>query len=484
MTATTLRDVEDLDLSDFDLTPIEPESNDCVCYLRISDDKRNDASGVARQKRLCIKRAAELGWTIVAFYIDNDTSAYKGSVKRPEYERMLFDLSTGTAQAILTFGSDRLTRRFRDLVDLTDFLDTYKIAVQTITGGEIDLTSAGGRMKARMLGTVAAYESELRSERVKAKMLELAEQGLFSGGARPFGYESNGIDVREDEARYVRDWAIDILDGKTLRAVADSANAAGIKTANGKQWGGTTVRQVLTAPRVAGLRQHQGQVIGDAAWDGLLDYGTWLNVQAILTDPSRKHKQAVKYLLTGFLFGPDGSILRGGPASNANGSTRRVYQTRGGKPNVKIDAAIIEEAVELAVLDATDKTAFIKPRGKRVEVDTSAVDAAQAELDLIYAAKDAGELPLADFLKLIPEYRAKLDAAKAEVEDAAPVAGPPPKLYQWLAKRGALRRAWEADELDFADKREVLAYVLDRVEVGPAGGRKFEPERLQWSFKV
>jgi DNA invertase Pin-like site-specific DNA recombinase len=397
---------------------------------------------------------------------------------------MLFDLSTGIAGAVLTFGSDRLTRRFRDLVDLTDFLDRYKIAVQTITGGEIDLTSAGGRMKARMLGTVAAYESELRSERVKGKMLELAEAGLFSGGQRPFGFEPDGVTLREDEARYVRDWAIDILDGKTLADVARAANQAELLTANGKTWSPSTVRQVLIAPRSAGLRQHQGQVIGDAVWDGLIDYGTWLNVKAILTDPSRKHRQHVKYLLTGFLFGPDGTILRGGPASNPDGSTRRVYQTRGGKPGVKIDADIIEEAVEIAVLDATDKTAFIKPKGKRVEVDTAALDKAQSELDMIYAAKDAGELPLADFLRLVPEYRAKLDGAKAEVESATPVAGPPPKLYEWLAKRGALRKVWEADALSFEDKREVLSYVLDAVEVGPSQGRTFNPERLSWRFKV
>jgi site-specific DNA recombinase len=479
----TLSDVESLDLSDFDLTPIAPESNLCVVYLRISADKRNDASGVERQKRLCIERARLLGWTIVAFYCDNDISAHSGKV-RPDYERMLFDLSTGAAQAILTFASDRLTRRFRDLVDLTDFLDTYKIAVHTITGGEIDLTSAGGRMKARMLGTVAAYESELRSERVKAKMDELAEAGLFSGGTRPFGYERDGVTIREVEAQAVRDWAADILDGKSLAQICRDAKEAGIKSAQGKDWHPSTVRNILVAPRTAGLRQHRGETIGEAVWEPLLDNGVWMNVKAILTDPTRKHRQKVSYLLTGFLFAPDGTPLRGG-TSTKYGKMRRIYESRGAKPrNSKIDVAKVEEAVEVALLGRSDTTSFIKPRTKPVEVDTSEVEQAQAELDLIESERKAGRLDLPGYLALRPEYVAKLDAAKAKVAESAPLPGPAPKVYQWLSKPGALRKAWEAGELDFDAKREVLSYALDGIEVGPGTGRVFNPERLRFRWKV
>jgi hypothetical protein len=56
-------------------------------------------------------------------------------------------------------------------------------------------------------------------------------------------------------------------------------NRRGIKPAGGKKngeskidnWQGSTLRRVLISPRIAGLREHNGEVVGKAVWPAIID---------------------------------------------------------------------------------------------------------------------------------------------------------------------------------------------------------------------
>jgi DNA invertase Pin-like site-specific DNA recombinase len=50
------------------------------------------------------------------------------------------------------------------------------------------------------LGAVARYESEHKSERVRRKHHEIAQQGGWHGGVRCVGYEADGMTIRDSEA--------------------------------------------------------------------------------------------------------------------------------------------------------------------------------------------------------------------------------------------------------------------------------------------
>ena len=43
-------------------------------------------------------------------------------------------------------------------------------------------------------------------------------------------------------------------------------------------------------PRIAGLRQHQSEVIGEAAWPAIVAREDWEALTAMLNDPSRRSK--------------------------------------------------------------------------------------------------------------------------------------------------------------------------------------------------
>ena len=140
-------------------------------------------------------------------------------------------------------------------------------------GGEIDLANPQGRLTARIKGSVAKHETEQLTRRVKAKMVERAESGAPHGRTaygwrREQLYDDQGRrwgsrDVlHPEQAAVIRASATAVLAGDSLRAIVARLNARGEVTLDDKTWTTTTLRSILLRERNAGLRVHQGQVIG------------------------------------------------------------------------------------------------------------------------------------------------------------------------------------------------------------------------------
>lgn len=73
--------------------------------------------------------------------------------------------------------------------------------IHTVAEGDIDLSSASGRLQARLVGAVAEHESEHKSERIARKHQEIAAAGRWKGGGpRPFDYERDGVTIEPAEA--------------------------------------------------------------------------------------------------------------------------------------------------------------------------------------------------------------------------------------------------------------------------------------------
>lgn len=138
-----------------------------------------------------------------AEYVDNDVSAYSGKV-RPQYQRMLADLQDGQRDAVIVYHVDRLTRRPLELEQFVSALDAARVKHVRFVVGDMDLGTGDGLMIARMLGAMAAHESQTKSRRVLRKMDQNAALGLPHGGwHRPFGYDEDKITVRRDEAAVI-----------------------------------------------------------------------------------------------------------------------------------------------------------------------------------------------------------------------------------------------------------------------------------------
>ena len=159
--------------------------------------------------------------------------------------------------------------------------------------------------------------SDGSSARIKRRMLQKAEAGEFHGGPRPFGYGQPPVDdsaeakrasiatyneINEAEATLLKLAAEKILDGGSLRSICKDWRARGIKSTRGGNITETMLARTLIKPRIAGLIEHKGSILGKAQWPAIFDEATWEQVKTILTDPSRKTTRANRdYILRGIL---------------------------------------------------------------------------------------------------------------------------------------------------------------------------------------
>ena len=114
----------------------------------------------------------------------------------------------------------------------------------------------------------------------------------WTGGPRPFGYEADGMTVREVEAAAVRKAYEALALGASLASIACDWNGAGLRTGrSGREWTTAGVRECLKNPRYAGRRGYLGEDIGPAAWPAIVPEETWLATRGILTAPGRVSAQ-------------------------------------------------------------------------------------------------------------------------------------------------------------------------------------------------
>ncbi len=100
-------------------------------YARISSDEEDDRLGVTRQVDDCTAEARRRKWRIVDTYIDNDVSATRSKV-RPEYRRMLADITAGRINGLIVWDVDRLTRTPRELEDIIDLADRNGLSLASV----------------------------------------------------------------------------------------------------------------------------------------------------------------------------------------------------------------------------------------------------------------------------------------------------------------------------------------------------------------
>lgn len=449
-------------------------------YVRISRDRVGGGLGVDRQEADCRQLADRLGVEVVAVHSDNDISAYSGK-RRPGYTALLEQVRAGRVDVVLCWHTDRLHRSPTELETWIDAAEPHGVQVHGVKAGALDLATPSGRMVARQLGAVARYESEHRAERVAAQKAHAREAGHWLGGARPFGYEADGLTLRHDEADLIRSGTLAILSGSTLRSVVKAWNEAGIPTSRGRTWTHRNTPLVLRRWRNAGLTEHDGAPGVRAEWESIVSVDQVREVRAVLDGISSRHRaisvgSRARWLLSGIAECPCGAPLR----AVTSKARPRVYRCAayelGGTDHVSRQADPIDTLVEDVIesrLARGDITALVQPTDAGVDVSLLRRERDRAEQRL---GEIAGMLGDDD---LTPEQartasakaRARLDEANRQLA-AAERSSP-------LAKLAAVADPvawWRDPETDIDDRRAVVRGLL-RIVVQRTGGgrRRFDP---------
>ncbi|WP_369132017.1 recombinase family protein [Modestobacter sp. I12A-02662] len=452
-------------------------------YCRISDDRRGLGLGVERQRQDCHELARRHGWEIVGTYIDNDVSAYSGK-PRPQYADLMDAVRAAAVDVVLAWDPDRLHRSPAELESFIVAVERAGVDVVTVQAGEWDLSTANGRLTARLLGSIARHESEHKSERVRRALEQNATAGR-PHGRRAYGWQRQRTPdgaVREvvvpEEAAVVRRIADALLAGESLRSVTAALNAEGIPSPAGKPWGKNMVRALVLRERNAGLRVHQGEIVGDGAWDAILDRGRWEQLRAALSDPGRRTSTgtAAAHLLSGLAH------------CGVCGAALRVAQNRG-IPSYRCSASgcVIRRKVDLdRLIVGLVAARLARPDAVSLFVPDDSVErsAALAEAEQLRGRLDHAADQYADGAidgRQLERITAKLRPLLAEAEGRSRVLDPAP-LLDGLVGAEHWAEVWES--LPLSRRRAVVDTLLTiTVNRTRQGARTFDPEAVAIGWK-
>jgi len=475
-------------------------------YLRISDADRDDFNAIWRQYEDACRVIERMGWALYAdadtkhpefagAFVDHSLSASKRNVRRPAYERMLAAARSGVIGAVVCYNFDRLTRQPRQLSDWIDLAEDSGFRIKTLSE-DYDLNTADGRLHARIKVDINASEVERKSERQKRANDQRAAEGKPMPVRRVYGFAEADDKTKGNTTPHPTEAGIvkrlfeeaDADAKPNLWRMAEQLNREGVKmttspktSARAGAWTPTTVRNVLTNPRYAGLivsltREERDTMSATALRNARRDRSRWVvapNVKPIikrdlfervftkLTDKTRATApadKARKHFLTGvarcFLCGKTLICRRG------NGQSYYVCPTSIGidrQPgHTQISKAPVERGVALAVgfTLATRASDVLAALGAAQGIDSTAVaarlDAIDAEVAEVMTDRSAGLLTAAQSrptLERLREERTKLedDLAAAHRSNVSTA------VLARMAKRYAA---------DFADRQPAIGAAM------------------------
>ncbi|RAN79321.1 hypothetical protein B5P43_15540 [Bacillus sp. SRB_336] len=454
-------------------TTTNPAPRRAAIYTRISKDPNLEGLGVARQLEDCRKYAAEQGLEVVAELEDNDTSA-SGLKTRPSYLQLRELMEGRHIELAIVWALDRLHRNMSELAAFIELSQGTGVAVASVMGGAIDLSTADGRFSASIFGAVAAAEREKAQERVKRKHLELATNGKWPG-RRVYGYEADAT-VIPAEAAIIRELAERVLAGDSFNEIARDLNTRGVGTVNSSTWRASTIVAIVSAARIAGHREHHGVITAKNAWTAIIDDETSMLLRARLAPGQTGVKRGGprKHLLTGLLkCGKCGYPLVRGLGGRLRVPIYRCAKNVGA-PNcggLTINAAPAEEFLAEVLFQARDRPAELetKDAGELAKwaAEREKLDQRKKQLAELVGS---GQMDVAD-------WAIASTALKKQLADL-----PEPDLRPRRPRQTGAELRAEWPTMSTPERRKLLEDTFVEVKVMPrlivTGAKVFDPRRF------
>lgn len=222
---------------------VERPADTVIAYIRVSTEEQvRSGAGLDGQRAAIEGYARNRGWNIAEWFEDAGVSGTVSPAARPQLSAALAAMAAGQASILLFHRADRLARKAGDLLALRDRAEREGWALAS-SDGNVDLTTAGGRMMFTVLGGVAELERDLISQRTREALAARRAAGVRLG--RPSTLPTEVLD------RILTERA----DGRSWRAIAEGLNSDGVPTAHGgKQWWASSVSKAAAGQDAAVVR--------------------------------------------------------------------------------------------------------------------------------------------------------------------------------------------------------------------------------------
>jgi DNA invertase Pin-like site-specific DNA recombinase len=173
-------------------------------YMRVSTKHQDTASQEPELRRWAESHEGASTW-----YHDTYTGT---SMDRPGFRQLVKDIEMGEVDTLVVWRLDRLGRTAKGLINLFDDLVRWKVNLISLRDG-LDLVTPSGRLMANILAGVAAFETEIRAERILAGQTAARLRGVHWGGSSP----GRRIKVTAEQIASIHHLK---TDGQTIAAIA------------------------------------------------------------------------------------------------------------------------------------------------------------------------------------------------------------------------------------------------------------------------
>ena len=156
-----------------------------IAYLRVSTTEQT----IAQQRKAIEDYAAAHNLVIDKVYSDEGISAYSKTFEAREGLLEILELSEqGLVSDLLLFETSRISRRYGESVSLIERLTMKGVRIHSVVdNGVINQNDIDSLMNA-FRSYMNQQSSKLTSERIKAKLAHLKQQGYYTGGSTLWGF--------------------------------------------------------------------------------------------------------------------------------------------------------------------------------------------------------------------------------------------------------------------------------------------------------
>ncbi len=210
-----------------------------VTYRRVSTKEQGKSGlGLEAQSRdiaLYLASYAEEPWEVIGEFTEVDSGA---NADRPELTKAMA-LAKKEKATLLVAKVDRLSRDVEFIAGVVKKLGKY-LRIATLP--------QAAKFEIHLWAILAEQERDFISHRTKAALAEAKKNGRVLGGLRDTTMRRNDAlrETADANAERLRTIVLPMVQqGRTLRAMAEALDSAGVKTPRGGQWHAKTVQRLI-----------------------------------------------------------------------------------------------------------------------------------------------------------------------------------------------------------------------------------------------
>ena len=500
----------------------DPAVYHAALYIRLSteDEKEGTSQSITNQTSLLKEFTEQHCLSVYDIYVDDGFSGT--SFDRPDFNRMIRDIEDGKINMVIT---KDLSRLGRDYIMTGHYMERYFPEhnvryISLLDGIDTGVASANNEITPFRAVMNDMYAKDI-SKKTKSVMRNKQEQGLYVGSKPPYGYKfhpdiKNKIIVDEEAAAIVRRLFAMAMSGMSSQKIADTLNEEHIPTPatyaglpvgrpgpDSGLWQGSSITKMLKNEVYIGnmvsrrtekisyktkkrlTNSPEKWLIVKNTHEPIVDEDTFQAVASILNN--RKSIRRTKYhsLLDGMIYCHEcGAPLAIINIRDKGGNDRLFFScqtyVRSPKSHLCTCHCIKVQTVTEAVLKRVHEecSKYLKsedlrpiaqqtianaPRqdsiGSEIQDLESQIRLLSANMDQVYSDKLDGLLVLEDFQRIYENLKAKRAQLNQELETLQQQKGIP-----FDAGTDLLTRVEKSIE-EFTCSRELLAYVIDRIEL-------------------